>query len=127
MNGLQKNKSIESNDLYNRKELLKRSLERLEEELGTEDREDILTLVQFQKDKQNELLWINRCVTALIVLRQKLKKSFRSATRADIHELFEYIDKVGYTTPKGERREYKGSTDEKFRKIIKLFYKCHTF
>jgi hypothetical protein len=45
-------------DLYNRKGLLQRSLERLDEELDKVDRDDILTLVQFQNDNQNELLWM---------------------------------------------------------------------
>jgi hypothetical protein len=51
-----KERKSESRDLYNRKELLQRSLQRLDEELEKVDRDDILTLVQFQKDKQNELL-----------------------------------------------------------------------
>ncbi|MFI5406253.1 MAG: tyrosine-type recombinase/integrase [Nitrososphaerales archaeon] len=118
-----KESKSESNDLYNRKRLVQRSLQRLDEELDKADRDDILTLVQFQRDKQNELLWINRCITALIVLRKKLKKAFREARSEDIRELFEGMDRDGYTTRSGKNKEYAGSTDEKFRKIIKLFYK----
>lgn len=112
----------DSDDLYNRKALLERSLERLDE-LDAVDKQDILSLVQFQRDKQNELLWINRCITALIVLRRKLKRVFRGATKDDIRDLFEGLERNGWETHNGEKREYAGSTDEKFRKIIKLFYK----
>lgn len=123
----------ESNDLYNRENLIRRSLERLDEECCKEDREDILKFHQFQKDKQNELLWMNRCLTALITLSKKLKKPskeakqnnipFRHATENNIRDIFEGMDREGYVTPKGQVREYAGSTDEKNRKIIKLFYK----
>ena len=108
----------DSDDLYNRKALLERSLERLDE-LDAVDKQGVLSLVQFQRDKQNELLWINWYITALIVLRRKLKRVFRDATKDDIRDLFEGLERNGWETPNGET----GSTEEKFRKIIKLFYK----
>jgi hypothetical protein len=57
------------------------------------------------EDRQNAILWINRCVTALLVIRKKLRKSFRDATANDLWRLFNGVEKDGYGTYNGKRRE----------------------
>ena len=69
----------DSDDLYNRKALLERSLERLDE-LDAVDKQGVLSLVQFQRDKQNELLWINWYITALID-QTKVEKSLQRCNK----------------------------------------------
>ena len=70
----------DSDDLYNRKALLERSLERLDE-LDAVDKQGVLSLVQFQRDKQNELLWINWYITALICTQTKVEKSLQRCNK----------------------------------------------
>ena len=52
-------------------------------------------------------------VTALISMRKQMTKPFRNAKENDIRKLINWIDGKGY----------KASTIEKFRIILKSFYK----
>ena len=63
------------------------------DELDFVDKLDILALVQVQRDKQYERLRINGCIAAQIVLRRKLKKRFRDATKNNIHILLEGMER----------------------------------
>ena len=65
------------------------------------------------QDKERAILWIVRCITALITLRPRLGKPFRNATKEDMRLLLKWM----------EQKDYKASTNEKFRQILKLFYK----
>ena len=58
-------------------------------------------------------MWIIRCITALLSMRKQLKKPFRETTKSDIKELLLWMDEKGY----------KASTHEKYRQVLKLFYK----
>ena len=100
-------------DLYNREEKLKQWMNKVQNELQEPDRSDVLKFVQFMQDKEKSILWIVRCITALLLLRKQLEKSFNKVTKEDIRKLFNWMNK----------KQYKASTHEKFRVIIKLFYK----
>jgi len=65
------------------------------------------------QDKERSILWIVRCITALITLRTPLGKPFRNATKDDIRSILKWM----------EQKNYKASTNEKFRQVLKLFYK----
>jgi integrase/recombinase XerD len=100
-------------DLYNRQARLKYWIGRIDEDLEGQDREDVHRLVTIMQDRELASLWIMRCITALISLRRQLKKPFDDATKEDIRGLLKWMDEKGY----------KASSQEKYRQILKLFYK----
>jgi len=65
------------------------------------------------QDKESSILWIIRCITALLLMRKQLGKNFRDAGKDDIRLLFKWMDD----------NNYKASTHEKFRRILKFYYK----
>jgi len=65
------------------------------------------------QDKERAILWIIRCITALLLIRKQLKKPFKNATKDEIRSILKWM----------EEKQYKPSTNEKFRQILKLFYK----
>ena len=101
-------------DLYNRKARLEYWIQRVNTDLKGKDRVDLLRLIEYMQDKERANLWIIRCITALISLRKQLKKPFQHATKEDMRALLIWMDQV---------KHYRASTNEKFRQILKLFYK----
>lgn len=101
-------------DLYNRKYKQEYWIQKIQTELqNDEDRVDVLKLVEFMQDHERSILWIIRCITALLLVRKHLDKPFRNTTREDIRNILKWM----------EQKQYKKSTNEKFRQILKLFYK----
>jgi len=101
-------------DLYNRKHKLAYWIQKIQTELQDEkDRVDVLKLAEFMQDHERSILWTVRCITALLLVRKQLGKPFRNTTREDIRNILKWM----------EQKEYKRSTNEKFRQILKLFYK----
>ena len=100
-------------DLYNRKQLLQNCMDRVNSDLYGSDKVDILNFIQYMQDNERAILWITRCITALLLIRIQLKKQFREATKDDIRSILRWM----------EEKKYKASTNEKFRQILKLFYK----
>ncbi len=95
-------------DLYKRDTRLRYWLNRVKHEaIPDNDREDILRFMEFMQ--KEEKLWIIRCITLLLNIKQHIKKEFRACTRKDIEE---YID---YTLKKG----YSPSTHTKIRQVLK--------
>jgi hypothetical protein len=105
--------SYEMRDLYHRKEKLAYWLNRANTELQELDKTDVLKLIQFMPDKERSILWIIRCITALLLMRRHLGKCFKDAHKDDIRSLFKWMDD----------KNYKASTHEKFRRILKFYYK----
>jgi integrase/recombinase XerD len=105
----------EMRDIYNRKTKLEHWIQLIHTELnGNEsDKKDILKFVNHLQEKDKSILWIVRCITALLQLRRELGKPFSSVTKDDIKRLFEWMNE----------KEYKASTHEKYRVILKTFYK----
>jgi hypothetical protein len=56
------------------------------------------------QDKERSIIWIVRCITALVTLTH-LGKPFRNATKEDMILLLKWM----------EQKNYKASTNEKFR------------
>jgi site-specific recombinase XerD len=54
-----------------------------------------------------------RCITAILLIRKQLGKPFRDTTKDDIKSVLKWMENKGY----------KASTNEKFRQVLKLFYK----
>jgi hypothetical protein len=68
-------------DLYNRHKRLADWIKRVNEDVHEPDRTDILKLIEHMQDNERAILWIVRCITALITLRKPLEKPFRTATK----------------------------------------------
>ncbi len=100
-------------DLYDRENKLLYWIKRAESDLDEPDKTDVLKLIQYLQDQGKASLWIIRYITALILMRKQITKPFRNAKENDIRKLINWIDKRGY----------KASTIEKFRIILKSFYK----
>jgi integrase/recombinase XerD len=100
-------------DLYHRKEKLAYWINRANTELQEPDKTDVLKFIQFMHDKERSILWIIRCITALLLMRRHLGKSFKDADKDDIRSLLKWMDD----------KNYKASTHEKFRRILKFYYK----
>jgi integrase/recombinase XerD len=100
-------------DLYHRHDRLEYWIKRIHTDLQEPDKTDILKLVENMQDRERAILWIMRCITALLLLRKQLQKPFRSATKEDLRHILKWMEVKGY----------KASTNEKFRQVLKLFYK----
>jgi hypothetical protein len=66
------------------------------------------------QEKDNSILWIVRCITAIFYIRRQLDKPFIDCKKEDIKSLFVWMD----------TKNYKASTHGKIRKILKIFYKA---
>jgi integrase/recombinase XerD len=102
-------------DLYNRKARLEYWIQRINIDLkdNESDKKDILKFVDYLQENDKSILWIIRCITALLQLRKELGKPFSQVTKEDVKKLFDWMKK----------KEYKASTHEKYRVILKIFYK----
>jgi hypothetical protein len=68
------NVNYEMRDLYHRKEKLAYWLNRANTELQEPDKTDVLNFIQFMHDKERSILWIIRCITALLLMKTSGKK-----------------------------------------------------
>jgi site-specific recombinase XerD len=100
-------------DLYNRKARLDYWINRISEDLDGNDRKDVLKFVEIMQEKDQSILTIIRCITAILQLRRQLQKPYSMVTKDDIKLLFKWMD----------NKHYKVETHEKFRAILKKFYK----
>jgi hypothetical protein len=64
------------------------------------------------QDKGSSILWIIRCITALLLMRRQLGKAFKEADKDEIRSLLKWMDD----------KNYKASTHEKFRRILKFYH-----
>jgi site-specific recombinase XerD len=71
-------------------------------------------LIDYIEEIESSTLWIVRCISALLLLRKHLGKPFRDAKKEDIKKLLKWMD---------QDKNYKVSTIEKMRTILKSFYK----
>jgi site-specific recombinase XerD len=100
-------------DLYHRQNRLAYWIKRVYTDLKEPDRTDVLKLVEHMQDRERAILWIIRCITAILLIRRQLGKPFRDTTKDDIKSVLKWMENKGY----------KASTNEKFRQVLKLFYK----
>jgi site-specific recombinase XerD len=100
-------------DLYNRPKKIAYWLNRIETDLHGQDKKDVLYFVKFMQDQERSALWNIRRITILIQLCRQLRKPFRDASEEDIRVLLRRLDS----------NDYRSSTIEKFRKVLKFFFK----
>ena len=75
------------------------------------DKQDILKFVEHLQEKDKSIIWIIRCITALLQLRKR-DKLFSQVTKEDIKKLFEWMND----------KEYKASTHEnKLINVMSLY------
>jgi site-specific recombinase XerD len=101
-------------DIYNRKKKLSDWIEKVNTDLDRSDRTDVLKFVEYMNDNANAILWITRCITALISMRRFMRKPYRDANKEDIRALLDIIE---------NQKNYKPATIEKYKIILRLFYK----
>ena len=63
-------------DLYNRKQKFAHWISKAKTELGEPDRTHVLEFIEYMQEKVKSILWIIRCITALIYIRRQLDKPF---------------------------------------------------
>jgi hypothetical protein len=74
-------RNYEMRDLYHRQKRLQYWIQRVNTDLQDPDRADVLKLVEYMQDRDRAILWITRCITALLLIRRQLEKPFREATK----------------------------------------------
>jgi hypothetical protein len=79
-------------DIYNREKKLSHWIENVNRDLDRSDRTDVLKFIEYMKDNANAILWIVRCITALISIRNFMRKSYRDANKEDIRALLDIIE-----------------------------------
>lgn len=101
-------------DLYNREKRTTYWINRAKTDLTGTDRKDVLAFVADLQARERASLWIIRCITALLIMRRQLKKkTYRTASKKDIAQLLQWM----------KDKNYKPASQEKFRQVLKLFYK----
>jgi hypothetical protein len=71
-------------DIYNRKKILSEWIERVNINLDRSGSVDVLSFAQYMKDNTNVIHWNTRCITALINLRNFMRKSYKDANKENI-------------------------------------------
>ncbi len=94
-------------DLYHRKKRLEYWINRVNTDLKESDRSNVLKLVEHMQDRERSILWIIRCITALLTIRKQLGKPFIKVTKDDIRSFLKWMDES----------KYKASTNESFDKF----------
>jgi hypothetical protein len=74
-------------DVYNRKKKLSDGIERVNINLDRLDSVDVLSFAQHMKDNTNVIHWNTRCITALINMRNFMRKSYKDANKENIRTL----------------------------------------
>ena len=85
-------KNYEMRDLYHRHDKLAYWIQRVNGELEEPDKTDILKLVEHMQDRERAILWITRCITALLLMRKQLGKPFRVASKDDIRHVLKWME-----------------------------------
>ena len=81
-------------DLYNRKARLDYWIDRINKDLDGSDKSDVLKFVEIMQEKDQSILTIIRCITAILQLRYQIVHSSSMVTKYDIKLLFININYV---------------------------------
>ena len=100
-------------DLYNRKKKLDYWTERIHTDLDEHDKRDVLKFLEIMQEKDQSILTIIRCISIVIQIRKQIDKPLSKFTKEDIKTIFQWMD----------NNRYKVETVEKYRAVIKKFYK----
>jgi hypothetical protein len=83
---------LKMRDLYHRKEKLEYWVERVRKDLEDPDRDDVLQFIEYLQEKNKSILWIIRCITALLSIRRQLDKPFKYTTKEDIKLFLKWME-----------------------------------
>ena len=100
-------------DLYNRKKKLNYWIERIHKDLHENDKKDTLKFLEIMQEKDQSILTITRCISIVIQIRKQIDKPLSKVIKEDIKAIFQWMDE----------KRYKVETIEKYRAVIKKFYK----
>ena len=71
-------------DIYNRKKKLSDGIERVNINLDRSGSVDVSSIAQYMKDNINVIHWNTCCITALINMRNFMRKSYKDANKENI-------------------------------------------
>jgi site-specific recombinase XerD len=109
-----KERDSNNRDIYKRDTRLIYWIKRVKHEsIPDADKQDILKFIEFMQREEKSKLWMIRCITLLLNMKQYIRKEFRACTKEDIQQ---YID---YTL----KKDYSPSTHTKIRQVLKYFFK----
>ena len=100
-------------DLYNRKKKLDYWTDRIHKDLDEHDKKDVLKFLEIMQEKDQSILTITRCISIVIQIKKQIDKPLSKFTKEDIKAIFQWMD----------NKKYKVETIEKYRAVIKKFYK----
>ena len=100
-------------DLYNRKKKLDYWTDRIHKDLDEHDKKDVVKFLEIMQEKDQSILTITRCISIVIQIRKQIDKPLSKFTKEDIKAIFQWMD----------NKKYKVETVEKYRAVIKKFYK----
>jgi site-specific recombinase XerD len=100
-------------DLYNRTKKLEYWTNRIHTDLDVHDKKDALKFLEIMQEKDQSILTIIRCISIVIQIRKQIDKPLSKFTKEDIKTIFQWMD----------IKKYKVETVEKYRAVIKKFYK----
>ena len=100
-------------DLYNRKKKLDYWTDRIHKDLDEHDKRDVLKFLEIMQEKDQSILTITRCISIVIQIRKQIDKPLSKFMKEDIKAIFQWMD----------NKKYKVETIEKYRAVIKKFYK----
>jgi integrase/recombinase XerD len=100
-------------DLYNRKKKLDYWTERIHKDLDEHDKKDVLKFLEIMQEKDQSILTITRCISIVIQIKKQIDKPLSKVTKEDIKTIFQWMN----------TKRYKVETFEKYRAVIKKFYK----
>jgi site-specific recombinase XerD len=81
--------------------------------LDEHDKRDVLKFLEIMQEKDQSILTITRCISIVIQIRKQIDKPLSKFTKEDIKTIFQWMD----------IKKYKVETVEKYRAVIKKFYK----
>ena len=107
------NSHFEMRDLYNRKVRLDYWIKKIHQDLDGNDKTDVLKFLEIMQEKDQSILTIIKGIAVILQIRKQFGKPFSQITKEDMKLLFKWMDE----------KKYMVETHEKFRAILKKFYK----
>jgi site-specific recombinase XerD len=76
-------------------------------------KKDVLKFLEIMQEKDQSILTITRCISIIIQIRKQIDKPLSKVIKDDIKAIFQWMNV----------KKYKVETVEKYRAVIKKFYK----
>jgi hypothetical protein len=81
------------------------------------------------QDRERAILWIVRCITAILLIRKQLGKPFRDATKDDVRSILKWMEQKGYGSIFAKTQGYRYNTPvtsvPSFIFVVKSYKRCY--